>query len=983
MQFFRGRQGGMVSVFLMMILVPLMAFSTVCVEALHYRSTVGIYEESMDLSANSVLSDYDKLLFQEYGLLAIKQSGKEQETFLSYLHDNVEGGQMAKEVNLVVPVSDSDLKSFVLADPLSKPEILKKQMARYEYHREKGDTQEDYEKICRLKATLQDKEGFLETRIWEMEDCSTLLENILIYRNGADFIRYLAGLRKDSEEDYEDSFIAREWDICRNDEWTSDDIDCDGSEEVYESSIEEEFYAIYYMMVIEDCYRYAVADLGDTFIDYCSTKLTRQEYPIFVKAMWQGSNDTHQDCDFDVSGIPKKKNRAAVLASLEAKRTSLKNTLKESMYDNLWNRPGDYVGEDVWEILSESDIWYGVKDIDEERMWLIDSLYNNEQHQISDDMMYRNLYDQLGLMLKQAISGKKSAQAFMEGWQTGKKKEWKKQAVKASDDVIDHFQDVSYNTIRQLLKEGAKLSRHLLQHYKRLKESTGRFQNLGIEAEAFGTTLHGDFDPDYFGLNGTKSYLEQVQQQWDETNPKLKQKIKSQELQDFYNAVDSSVKYLEQAVTMFTEFDLKEEIGGLASEFAETLESFVYDGKYVYEYKGSKYPEITDPDNEEEESSFYGINLLKRIIQGRNRQSEWKDLGPLDTAVNDINNSIYMFLSDNDIVRIATERKRLEEECEINSSDLLQLGVKELQVQGNQETDISVPETYGSGNLTQRARYAYDGIWRTRHAQLDIPDKRSLESTYLFSVSMLEGLKGVRGWYKKFQSELPQEAAGTWCTEDAYVIRYLRRFTTMMHVGDDGSRRMEREFLITGSTDPEKTVLSLAWQNFCLNFMLHLGEGSLKAAMNSTDRKGSFFGKKYMHVFWVASEKSEEDGDRLGDTAALPLLYEMGYWAKIADRLFGNGNSISDWNFGIQNYQQALDALIWGVDVNTLAKRAGMVIEERMRKLDPGFSLANRPTRVKAEVAGTWKNFIPLPSMVSDQPVVEKAMPTITVERSY
>ena len=161
------------------------------------------------------------------------------------------------------------------------------------------------------------------------------------------------------------------------------------------------------------------------------------------------------------------------------------------------------------------------------------------------------------------------------------------------------------------------------------------------------------------------------------------------------------------------------------------------------------------------------------------------------------------------------------------------------------------------------------------------------------------------------------------------------------------------------------------------------GNTQSKKTLEGRGIGGSFFGKKYMHVFWVASEKSEEDGDRLGDTAALPLLYEMGYWAKIADRLFGNGNSISDWNFGIQNYQQALDALIWGVDVNTLAKRAGMVIEERMRKLDPGFSLANRPTRVKAEVAGTWKNFIPLPSMVSDQPVVEKAMPTITVERSY
>lgn len=128
LEFFRGKRGGLVSIFLVAILVPLMAFGTSLTELSRMHSATQIFNEAADVAAYSMLSEYDKQLLKRFGILAMVVSEKEeeanQEEFNSYLKQNL-GGSENQFINTILSFDDADIEMLY---SLNEEDILKKQI---------------------------------------------------------------------------------------------------------------------------------------------------------------------------------------------------------------------------------------------------------------------------------------------------------------------------------------------------------------------------------------------------------------------------------------------------------------------------------------------------------------------------------------------------------------------------------------------------------------------------------------------------------------------------------------------------------------------------------------------------------------------------------------------------------------------------------------------------------------------------------------
>ena len=76
MNFWRKTQGA-VSIFLVIILVPMMTFAALFVDASKIRLARGVAESAGDLTLNTALTDYDTMLKDLYGLFATVQDTDE------------------------------------------------------------------------------------------------------------------------------------------------------------------------------------------------------------------------------------------------------------------------------------------------------------------------------------------------------------------------------------------------------------------------------------------------------------------------------------------------------------------------------------------------------------------------------------------------------------------------------------------------------------------------------------------------------------------------------------------------------------------------------------------------------------------------------------------------------------------------------------------------------------------------------------------
>lgn len=95
---FMKKSKGIISIFLILILVPLMTMSVVLVDGSRARSAQTMAQESSDLAAMSVLSNYNNTLKDEFGLFALDESCDVEKIYNEYLQEslNANGGENDK-----------------------------------------------------------------------------------------------------------------------------------------------------------------------------------------------------------------------------------------------------------------------------------------------------------------------------------------------------------------------------------------------------------------------------------------------------------------------------------------------------------------------------------------------------------------------------------------------------------------------------------------------------------------------------------------------------------------------------------------------------------------------------------------------------------------------------------------------------------------------------------------------------------------------
>ncbi|MFV0364021.1 MAG: hypothetical protein ACK5LL_13200 [Suipraeoptans sp.] len=118
-KYINGKKGA-VSIFLALILSPLLSVSLTLVESARYQEALERTREIADISAFSTLADYDSFLDERFGLLSTSQEMNINSTFADYLQENTNslGGNItlnSQSAQGEFPLSDLDvLKQQIL-----------------------------------------------------------------------------------------------------------------------------------------------------------------------------------------------------------------------------------------------------------------------------------------------------------------------------------------------------------------------------------------------------------------------------------------------------------------------------------------------------------------------------------------------------------------------------------------------------------------------------------------------------------------------------------------------------------------------------------------------------------------------------------------------------------------------------------------------------------------------------------------------------
>lgn len=76
---------GMISIFLALVMSPLLSVSLLLVESARYQSTIQMVEEIMDCAGFSSLAEYDEYLDSRFGTMAVSQKEDINSTFSNYM----------------------------------------------------------------------------------------------------------------------------------------------------------------------------------------------------------------------------------------------------------------------------------------------------------------------------------------------------------------------------------------------------------------------------------------------------------------------------------------------------------------------------------------------------------------------------------------------------------------------------------------------------------------------------------------------------------------------------------------------------------------------------------------------------------------------------------------------------------------------------------------------------------------------------------
>lgn len=180
---FSKKTEGVISVFLILIMVPTMLFSVVLVEGSRISSAKAITQEAVDMAITSVLSDYNVDLKDEYGLFALQSGKSVKEQFDYYLAatlsaytDKYDYSQQTYELikNEILGKSGelsskfADLYSFELGDSqvtplysLANKNVLQSQMIEHAKYRGLYVAAERLEiltQIDKIKEAMEEQE---------------------------------------------------------------------------------------------------------------------------------------------------------------------------------------------------------------------------------------------------------------------------------------------------------------------------------------------------------------------------------------------------------------------------------------------------------------------------------------------------------------------------------------------------------------------------------------------------------------------------------------------------------------------------------------------------------------------------------------------------------------------------------------------------------------------------------------------------------
>lgn len=113
---------GAISLFLALVMTPILSVSLLLVESARYQNAVELMEELMDTSAFSVLADYDSYLEERFGLLATAQQTDVNKAFKDILKENADA--LGKNITLNQAAASAKY-------PLSDDSILKQQLMEF------------------------------------------------------------------------------------------------------------------------------------------------------------------------------------------------------------------------------------------------------------------------------------------------------------------------------------------------------------------------------------------------------------------------------------------------------------------------------------------------------------------------------------------------------------------------------------------------------------------------------------------------------------------------------------------------------------------------------------------------------------------------------------------------------------------------------------------------------------------------------------
>ena len=126
LNYFVKNRHGVISVMLAIILTGILSFSSILVEIGRYRSVKALFNEMSDNALFSTLSQYDKDLYERFGLLAMEKKTDES-TYKKYLTENMNlSNQDLIQIDKVL--QDLSIEDFDKIYDLQNLDVLKSQM---------------------------------------------------------------------------------------------------------------------------------------------------------------------------------------------------------------------------------------------------------------------------------------------------------------------------------------------------------------------------------------------------------------------------------------------------------------------------------------------------------------------------------------------------------------------------------------------------------------------------------------------------------------------------------------------------------------------------------------------------------------------------------------------------------------------------------------------------------------------------------------